>query len=285
MTAAQLQRRAWRRSGPRRSDLDGLAAIVRSRIAVAIFVFSVVLFLPSSSLGRTPAAKKDLKGGIRIPAIGCQSDGQVGPLDAPKVHDKVVRLPSAIAARLAYYKAQNGLGVLAPRGWHCFATYGSNGENLFVSQQPIQPADLFSSDWKGFSGPAIEMAVSIGDTSGRFRVAEVIARVFPAHSTFAKRVIAEGIEPPSSFPSGPYPRDRLTYRNKEIVEFETPANAEGLGTHSHLQEGDSPICGVAALFGPEPSLLQLSMRLAGDARNLSKYIARQAEQEVKDESR
>ena len=85
-------------------------------------------------------------------------------------------------------------------------------------------------DWKGFTGSAIEIAVSSGGTSGRFEVAKVIARVFPAYKQFAQNVIAEGIEPASDFPSGPYSNDKLTYRAKNIVEFETPANTAGLGT-------------------------------------------------------
>ena len=39
-----------------------------------------------------------------------------------------------------------------PRGWHCFATYGSNGGNLYVSPDPISATLLFWSDWKGFTG-------------------------------------------------------------------------------------------------------------------------------------
>ena len=53
----------------------------------------------------------------------------------------------AAALRLAYYKAQYGPGVLAPRGWHCFSTYGSDGANLFVSPDAIDAKALFSPDW------------------------------------------------------------------------------------------------------------------------------------------
>jgi hypothetical protein len=66
---------------------------------------------------------------------------------------------------------------------------------------------LFSSDWKGFTGPAIQLSDSIGDTSGRFEVAAMIAKVFPAYSWFLKGVIDESIEPASAFPAGPLPKD------------------------------------------------------------------------------
>jgi hypothetical protein len=78
-------------------------------------------------------------------------------------------------------KLKRGLGVLAPRGWHCFSTYGSNGSNLFVSPVPIDGKALFSADWKGFMGDVVQLSVMDGGTSGRFEVAKVVARVFPAY--------------------------------------------------------------------------------------------------------
>jgi len=213
-----------------------------------------------------------------VPFVGCKSDGQVGPLDAPARRAPATNLPATAARRLAYYKAENGLGVLAPRGWHCFSTYGSNGSNLFVTSEPIDPTILFSSGWKGFAGPAIQISVADGGTSGRFQVARVIARVFPSHRQFVRSVIAEGIEPASSFPAGPYPHDKLTYRDKNIVEFETPANADGLGTDSRIQPNSSPIRGVAILLSDaDTSLIQLSARLPTQDLDLEFAIIHQAE--------
>ena len=87
----------------------------------------------------------------------------------------------------------------------------------------------------------------VGDTSGRFAVAEVIARVFPAHRDFVNNVIAEGLRPASDFPFGPYPDDHLTYKSKELVEYITPPNRQGLGTSSWLLPNQQPILGVAML--------------------------------------
>jgi hypothetical protein len=213
---------------------------------------------------------------VTVPFVGCASDGQAGPQAARSGKSLAVAIPATIAQRLAYYKAEYSSGVLAPRGWHCFSTYGSNGASLFVSPDPIDPKTvLLSNDWKGFPGQAVQISVSSGGTSGRFEVAKVVARVFPEYKAFAQSVIAEGIEPASDFPFGPYPSDKLTYRAKNIVEFETPANAQGLGTDSRLQMNESPIYGVAIISGAYTDLVQLSARVpANDSDLVPAMIAR-----------
>jgi len=210
-------------------------AYIRNRILVAFLANPLLIAQtkPKTALPQT------------VPFIGCKSDGQVGPLKAPKGSAKIVSLSPELARELAYYKAEEGIGVLAPRGWYCFGTYGSNGSNLYVAPEPIDPKLVFTTDkWTGFAGPVIQLTVEDGGTSGRFGVAEVIARVFPAHMSFVQDVINEGIEPASSFPKGPYPNGKLTYKSKEIVEYDTPANTEGLGTKSWLQKNDQPICSI-----------------------------------------
>src|SRR5579864_8884623 len=63
-----------------------------------------------------------------VPAVGCSGDGQMGPLAAEKDDNLRFDLGTEDARELAYYKApQTTLGVLAPRGWHCFYLYGSGG--------------------------------------------------------------------------------------------------------------------------------------------------------------
>jgi hypothetical protein len=216
---------------------------------------------------------------IRVPFVGCKSDGQLGPIKAPANPGVPILVSVPAAQKLAYYKPRYGLGVLAPRGWHCFSTYGSNGSNLYVSPNAIKRAALFSTDWKGFTGQVIQVSVSYGGTSGRFEVAKTIARVFPDREDFVRQVIAEGNEP-SHYPFGPYSSDKLTYRDKSIVEYETPANTQGLGTDSNLQSNSSPIRGVAILSGKEPDLVQLSIRLSRDDHGLTQAIIRQVESEA-----
>jgi hypothetical protein len=246
-----------------------------------IFIVALVLGTSlSGSISRVAAQERTQLTTSQVPFVGCESDGQVGPLESPHGAVKKVMIPAELASRLAYYEAENGFGVLGPRGWHCFSTYGSNGSTLYVAPEIIQGKMLFSDDWKGFSGQAIQVSVSIGDTSGRFSVARAIARAFPDHAEFVQKVIAEGIEPASSFPAGPYPTDKMTYKGKSVVEFETPPNSQGLGTHSMLSTNSSPIRGVMILFGEEPSLVHASIRIADDNQNLIQPILKQLESDV-----
>lgn len=266
-------------SGPNESSLF---MTQREHQRLILFPMAVFLCFGSTLFSQTGAPGRSVPTpSAAVPFIGCKSDGQIGPLDAPKGPAPPMKIPPDLSQRLAYYKAENGIGVLAPRGWYCFSTYGSNGSNLFLSPAAIDTTRLFSTDWKGFAGPAIQISVSDGGTSGRFQVAKVIARVFPDRRQFVRDVIAEGIEPASSFPSGPYPGDKLTYRSKSVVEFETPGNTEGLGTASRLQANSYPIQGVAILLpNDDTSLVQLSARLPGKDRALLSAIIRQVEREA-----
>jgi hypothetical protein len=228
----------------------------------------------------TPAAKPTPSATATVPFVGCVSDGQAGSQAAPTGQGLAVAIPAAMARRLAYYKSEYGPGTLAPRGWHCFSNYGSDGSNLFVSPDPINTSDLSSMNWKGFTGHVIEVSEMDGGTSGRFEVAKIIARVFPAYKAFAQKVIAEGIEPASDFSFGPYPSDKLTNRGKNIVEFETPANAQGLGTDSLLQPNASPIDGVAIIAGADTDLVLLSARVPAADSDLIPAMVAQAEKEA-----
>jgi hypothetical protein len=190
-----------------------------------------------------------------------------------------VPIDASAAQKLAYYKAEQGAGILAPRGWYCFGTYGSSGSNLFVTPQAVRTNDWLSPTRPRFTGSAIQFSVSLGDTSGRFAVARIIARVFPTQKAFVQRVIREGIEPASYFPFGPYPQDKLIYKGDRIVEYQTPPHSEGLGTASWLQANDYPISGVVILEGEEPDVLILHLRLPSDMAHLTSHITRQFERD------
>jgi hypothetical protein len=226
------------------------------------------------------------KAAVTVPFVGCASDGQAGPQAAPAGTSKAVAIAAGVAQRLAYYKAEDGPGVLAPRGWHCFSLYGSDGSILYVSPDPIDKDSFWFDangarvDWKGFTGEAIQVRVSLGGTSGRFEVAKVVARVFPAYKSFAQSVIAEKLEPASDFPFGPYPNDKLAYRGNNVVEFETPANTDGLGTNSNLLKNASPIDGVAVIAGEDTNLVQLSARVAPADGDLISAMVKQMESDA-----
>jgi hypothetical protein len=220
---------------------------------------------------------------VAVPFVGCPADGQVGPVDPPKGTTQLVHIPKEAAQQLAFYKAEQGFGVLAPRGWHCFETYGSSGRSLFVSPQSIDAKILFSDNWKAFIGPVVQLSAEDGGTSGRFAVARIIARVFPTNRSFVRKVISEGIEPASNFPSGPYPNDKIVYKSNDLVEYQTLPQTEGLGTQSRLLKNIEPISGMAMLVGlvkeGEPSLLFLAVRLPSEMTSLSSAIVQQTEYE------
>jgi hypothetical protein len=246
---------------------------------VCTILGACAIWLPIALFAQTaPQGSNKITTQVAVPFVGCKSDGQGGPLDAPEGTEKIVQMDASAAQRLAYYKAENSPGVLAPRGWNCFGTYGSRGSSLFVTPQPINSNDLLSSTWVGITGPGIQIIEMAGDTSGRFDVARVIARVFPAEKAFVEAVIKDGIEPAANFPFGAYPQDRLVSRSDKIVEYRTPANTIGLGTaESQLKQDEEPIEGVAILQGETPDLVLLAVRLPGDAIDLSPEIAQQSE--------
>jgi len=238
--------------------------------------FAVFLILAMASMF--------VKAQTSVPYIGCPGDGQTGPYAAAKGPPKPVNLPAAIANQLAWYE-YNGeaghIGTLGPRGWNCFVTIGSDGETLYVAPEMLDAAKLLEhKNWKGFTGPAIQLSVSDGGTSGRFEVATVVARVFPAHRDYARKVIAEGFGPASDYPFGPFPADLLTYQGRNLVEFITPAHQKGLGTMSWLLPSDQPITGFALLsIGPDidTELLHLSFRLPPSLSHLDTILIQQAE--------
>jgi hypothetical protein len=141
-------------------------------------------------------------------------------------------------------------------------------------------ADLSSTNGSGFVGPVVEIAYEYGGTSGRFGVARTIARVFPAYKAFVDKVMEEEIQADNSIAFGPYPKDKLTYKGKDIVEYQTPGQTEGLGTNQGLKKNDTPISGVAILTGQTPDLVFLAVRLSPDQTDLTSAIIRGVETDV-----
>jgi hypothetical protein len=245
-------------------------------------VFAATLVISAGSLiaqqpHQTTASRKQTP--VSVPFVGCRSDRQTGPLEAPSGKDPVLAIGAELALQLAYYSSADGFGVVAPRGWYCFGTYGSGGERLFVLPSPIDTGNIFTDKWSGFLGPAVELAHSYGDTSGRFNVAEIIARVFPAYQAFTAGVMKE-LSPPDTFSFGPFPKDKLTSKGATVTEYITPAQTDGLGTHSDLRRNASPIQGVAILVERAPDLLLLAVRLPPELAGLTSGIIHQVEHDA-----
>jgi hypothetical protein len=244
------------------------------RLRLPPLLLALVLGLVSSAAVAAPP--EDAGGPTRpVPFVGCASDGQTGPLAAPKPPPDPPTAPSAVADSLAFYVSEYSPGVLAPRGWSCFGLYGSNGDILIVTPE-AHGQDLFKTG-SALSGPAIQLSNSSGETSGRFEVAKIAARLFPNRRSFVQSVIAEGLRPASDFPTGPFPADQLTRVSANLVEFETPAHADGMGTASRLVKDAEPIAGFAQMT-KDDDLTVLEVRLPPNLRALAPVIIRRAEQ-------
>jgi hypothetical protein len=198
--------------------------------------------------------------------VGCKSDGQVGPQAAPQVPNVLPILQSSAASRLTWYASMD-LGVLAPSGWNCFGLYGSNGSTLIVTPESHSdhPFDIKA------SGPAVQLSVSFSDTSGRFEAAEFAALLFPDRQNFVDRVIAEGLMPRNSFPSKTSPFDVITRGGPDLVDFETPADHDGLGTMSLLVKSGQPIFGRVSMDGSNYATV-LTVRVDPSMRDLVPMI-------------
>jgi hypothetical protein len=220
--------------------------------------------------------------GVELPVVGCPSDGQMGPLPAPANGKKAFMLEPAVASQLAYYRTSN-MAVLAPRGWHCIRLYGSSGDALYVTPAKYALDQISGRDFKGISGPAVQLSYTFGGTSGRFAAAKVIAQVFPQQEKFVRDVIAEGIEPSSNFHFGPDPGDKITRLSKYAVEFETQGKA-GLGGESWvLPEEGAPIRGLVILENDDNDILTLSIKLQKNGPDLADPIIRRTEEERRKE--
>jgi hypothetical protein len=225
------------------------------------------------------AASAQFESLVPVAFMTCAADGQAGPVPAPGPVRAVPLVPRSISGRLVYYATEHQ-GVLAPRGWHCIALYGSSGATLFVTPEPPDANNLLRQD---VTGSAVEISRINGGTSGRFEVAKIAARVFPAAKPFVDRVINEGIEPKAEFHFGPYPDDSLTRRGASVVEFVTPAGRDGLGTSGRLARTNLPISGVAMLLTHEDTdVVRLSVRLPPELRDLAPAIVGATEQDQGD---
>ena len=132
-----------------------------------------------------------------------------------------------------------------------------------------------SSPAKHIAGPGVELAFRSGETSGRFEVAEISARLFPdIMRDFIQEVRDEKLVPDSPFNVKPCPSDTVNRISDRIVEFSTPARQAGFGTEGLLQQSDEPIRGIVALNPPteETGLSVLWVRLQAGQESLSTAI-------------
>jgi hypothetical protein len=205
---------------------------------------------------------------VSVPFVGCESVGQTENSPAPEGKSRSLPLSLNDARVLAYYASADGIGVLAPRGWHCEGVSGSGRYALYLSPKAIK---------KPFEGPVIEVDHTTNENgSGMTEIAGMIGRLFPAYREAAKREWKGILDTP--FPARPYPKDALVYKSKTVVEFRTPPLTKGLGTApTWLRKNGSPVSGVVMLPGDPPEMVQLAIRLPPELAWLASAIIREAE--------
>ncbi len=221
---------------------------------------------------------------VLVPFVGCPADVQGTSYPAPKGDSKKLSISPAAANKLAYYAAQ-AKGVLGPRGWRCREFGGSSGWELHVLPQSIDPENALTK----YVGPAIVLTERDSATSGRYEVAEMIARMFPAYDRFLPGIrmdlkeIAEYSHKPSlgRLPSGPFPKDKLTNRTDASVEFETLPGNEGLGTLWGNAKSDYSTRGISILRDGSngPNAIHLTVRLPSNLTGLAPAIISQLKRE------
>jgi|SRR5271165_1401156 len=133
-----------------------------------------------------------------LPFVGCTTYGQSEKYPPPAKPKRVVELPPHAAQKLAYYESAIGPGVLAPRDWSCECLWGSSGTLFRITPQPIARTKL------EIGGAGIVVVDSDGATSGRYEIAEVIARIFPEHWAWARRTL-DGVDDAGNVRYGPIP--------------------------------------------------------------------------------
>ena len=199
-----------------------------------------------------------------IPAIGRPLDGQAGPQDTPTLPKTMrVLVPEGAASGLTYYSAFEGAGsgLVAPKGWDCFGTYGSAGSHLYITPNRLNTPILERPDKVG-GGPVIIDNHLIGGTSGRFPIAQLSARIFPLARAFVQRVRAMGLDDPKTYVFKPWPADRLNRLSDFVVSYVTPSNTDGVGTIFGPTPGPELISGLVFLRSLSPGDGSVLERLA-----------------------
>jgi len=208
-----------------------------------------------------------------VPFVGCPADGQTGPIGPPNGQPKVISPSDVSAGAIAYYKGESAPGVFAPSGWHCRVWYGSSGSGVLVTPTPIDTTHLLPPK---VLGPAVEMSLAFGGTSGRFSVATYASRLFPkVLASFIEGVRNEHLVPDSEFDPRRYARDSVTSVDTWLAEFTTPAGVSGLGTAGVLGPSKDPIHGVAVIVpGSEQDMIILLVRLGGNMGQVEAAVLR-----------
>jgi hypothetical protein len=195
----------------------------------------------------------------QVPGAPCLTTGMTGETSLPNLSTAItLKVPAQLAGKLAYYKGTGAKGVLGPRGWTCRQYFGSSGSLLKIAPTggAFEEDAKYESSIK-YPGELIERTLSIGDTSGRYEVARVAARIFPIVNDFVNRVREQGITDTSV---DSLPGDTYFYLSPTVAAFRTEQDNEGIAGKAT----GAPILGLAYLTqepGQAPDLTLLKARL------------------------
>jgi hypothetical protein len=207
---------------------------VRVAVSVALLLWCCVVAAAEISQSQQP-----------VPSVACPANDQMGAAKPVTGEPMPAPVEQRTAEQMAYYRAEYGPGVYAPRGWHCRAWYGSNGGFLVVTPKPIPPPYF---PVPKITGAAVVIDSSDRGSSGRFHVAIVAAQLFPVvGSEFIAQVKQEHLIADSSFDAEPYPDDQIKYLSDRFAQYTTPANRAGLGTAGVLEMSNLAVRGVIVL--------------------------------------
>jgi hypothetical protein len=210
-----------------------------------------------------------------VPFIGCETLGQGKAEPAPGGAAFELNTHQELAGQLAYYKAQDGYGVLGPRGWQCVATQTADSTRLLVMPE-IDRAKLSAGTFE-VTGPAILAESDGGLCEICVTVPRMAIRLFPTEREWGTLVLRDkGVK---DIAIGPYPADVIDRQDDKTMRFRTPANKDGFGTERFKASAD-PIDGLAMLLGGQSEGMLLQVRLPDAMRRLTTVILRQMQQEV-----
>jgi hypothetical protein len=249
-----------------------------SRSLVGVWAALTILFGAVAARGDMGPVASDGTELQTIELIGCPVFGHAdeAPEAAPAKRLIKLSLRKGMASRMAVYRGALGPAVFGPRGWHCFARYGSGAFVLDVRPEPFNASGEAQGGPFGSNSRAISVEIINGGTSGRYEAAPIIARLFPEFRSFAEEVRDMGGIPRSEFVFAPYPNDRVITLAYNVVEFETPGNSEGIGTRGGFVAGPDSIKGIASVSGSpsEPSVRVMRARLGSQFSDVTEELMR-----------
>jgi peptidoglycan hydrolase-like protein with peptidoglycan-binding domain len=215
---------------------------------------------PTRSSAAPPADRKSV-----VPVIACPSTTQGTDATPRRASSAVeIEVPPEIAAELALYVSYGApKGILAPRGWKCEDTGGSNGMGPFIA--PHSAA--------GTSNPAkasaehVKLRVAFGGTSGRCEFANTTGPLFPKGRSLIESVwFADTCGAP--YRTRPWDGEQLEYLGDFLVRFVDPPFVAGTGTGSPNEHAIHGIAWMDTGGGGFLSSVVIAARLAPRRRHL-----------------